>query len=341
MYVNGECPALASVYLSALIGRKANYFKGITMVFRWFRFYILSVALSLFMASNVDANTSLPKETLVIGSISTKPSKAFKRLNSLSLYLKVRLSEHGIRQVKIKVARDVKQMQAYIDAGEVDIFSETMLTAVKIKNIDIDLLRWKKGVDRYQTLLITHMDSDIQTINDLVGKSIALEDEGSTSGYFIPMLAITKFTDQIIKKDNVQQENIANKVNYIFSTRAYATSIDNLAIWAHRSIVDAAAISNIDWNNKRKFPEKIKRDLRIFDQSVEIPRSLTMYRSTLDAGLKRAITLALLDAHNDVQGKIALKEFAKTKKFTLLNDQEKKSIDDSRDGYYQRIKRVE
>jgi phosphonate transport system substrate-binding protein len=251
------------------------------------------------------------------------------------------LSEFGISRVKIKVAKNLEQMQAYINNGEVDILSETLLTAVALNNVDVEMLRWKKGVDRYKTLLITHVDSSIYSIKDLIGNAIALEDEGSTSGYFIPMLEMATVTKKIVKKDNVQQTNHPAKINYIFSTKAYATSIDNLTIWVHRSIVDAAAVSNVDWDNEKKFPAKIKQDLRVFHRTADFPRSLTMYRSNLNEKLKQAITEALLDADDDIQGKNALENFVHTKKFTLLTEEEKKSIAYMRENYKQRIILVE
>jgi len=311
------------------------------MVYRYFRFFIICLCLSVFSASSNSNKTLSAQDTLVIGSISTKPSKSFKRLNLLAAYLKMRLSKVGISSVKIKVAKNIDQMQAYINSGEVDILSETMLTAVKLKNVDVDMLRWKKGVDRYQTLLITHIDSDIYSINDLIGRSIALEDEGSTSGYLIPMLEMAAVTKELVEKDNVQQTNNAAKINYIFSTKAYATSIDNLTIWVHRSIVDSAAVSNLDWDNEKKFTAELKQDLRVFHRSADVPRSLTMYRSDLNEKFKHEITQALLDADNDIQGKSALKQFAHTKKFTLLTEEEKKNIADMRDSYNQRVMLVE
>jgi phosphonate transport system substrate-binding protein len=311
------------------------------MTCNWFR--IVGFILFIY-AVNVSSNAStlaIGQDTLVLGSISTKPSKSFKQLIPLSYYLQAQLSDAGISSVKIKVAKNVEQMQAYINAGEVDVLSETMLTAVKLENIDIELLRWKKGVAQYRTLLITQKDSDIYAINDLVGKSIALEDSGSTSGYLIPMLEMTKFTDQIIEKDNIQQTNIPSKINYIFSSKAYSTTQDNLTIWTHRSIVDAVAISDLDWADKGKFPEHLKRDLRVFHRSDPIPRSLIFYRSSLDSNLKLALTEAFKNAHNDTKGKEALQIFAETKKVTLITTQERKNIDNAREGYNQRVRSVE
>lgn len=311
------------------------------MTCNWLR--IVSIILAMF-AVNISSNAStlnVGQDTLVLGSISTKPSKSFKQLIPLSKYLQIQLSNAGISNVKIKVAKNIEQMQAYINAGEVDVLSETMLTAVKLENIDIELLRWKKGVAQYRTLLVTQKDSDINAINDLVGKSIALEDSGSTSGYLIPMLEMTKFTDQIIEKDNIQQDNIPGKINYIFSSKAYATTQDNLTIWTHRSIVDAVAISDLDWADKEKFPEHLKRDLRVFHRSEQIPRSLIFYRSSLDSSLKLALTEAFINAHNDAKSKEALQIFAKTKKMTLLTAQERKNIENAREGYNQRVRTVE
>jgi phosphonate transport system substrate-binding protein len=317
------------------------FYEGGHMMYSWFRIIFIILSVLVISVSSTASTLIVPQETLVIGSISTKPSKSFKRLTLLSQYLQEKLAKDGIKQVKIKVAQDIEQMQAFINAGEIDLFSETMFTAIKLENIDIDLLRWKKGVAQYQTLFITQKSSDIYSINDLIGKSIALEDPGSTSGYLIPMLEMTIITDKVSKKETIQDDNASKSINYIFSTEAYSSSIDNLTMWTHRGIVDAAAISDIDWADKRRFPEKLKKDLRVFSRSDKIPRSLVMSRSTLDKELKQALIQALLEASNNKNGQQALEKFTKTKKFTLLTALEKQNIENTREVYNQKIRLVE
>jgi phosphonate transport system substrate-binding protein len=74
-----------------------------------------------------------------------------------------------------------------LEYGQVDMVlsgpSEYILS--KIANPDIALVG---GLERenYYTVFITHADSGIETLDDMVGKTVAMKDSGSTSGHIGP-----------------------------------------------------------------------------------------------------------------------------------------------------------
>lgn len=260
-----------------------------------------------------------PKKTFVLGAISNKPLKSFERLKPLSLYLEKELKVIGIEKVKIKIVKTRQEMQNFLDEKKIDMFSETLLTAIQLNNVDYDILRWKKGVPNYKTLIITQANTPIYQLEDLIGKTIALEDKQSTSSYLIPMLTLLDKGLPPHKKKNLRAKNTEKKVNYVFANQPYSATKQNLSIWSEQRLVDAAAIADNDWHNEKKFPTQLKQQLRIIYQSEPIPRSLMIVRNSLPKKTKQSLYKILTTAHNTSDSELALQAFQKTKKFTLLN----------------------
>lgn len=273
------------------------------------------------------ANTELNGNTLTLGAITSNPKKYFDRLHPLSQYLESKLDGSGIEQVSILLAPDLPTMQTYLNNGQVDVISESILTAIKLDNVDMSLLRWKSGMREYRPLLISHKDSGIESIHDLVGESIAFEDPKSTSAYLIPMLYFTEHGFDMLEKENIHQGNLPGHINYLFATEAYSTSEQNLAIWSSRQLVGVAAIANKDWVNIKKFPKHIRDDLHIIHEFEPIPRALTLLRSDLDSDVKQRLTQILIEAKDDPASFEALRAFKKTSQFSLLSTQERQMIE--------------
>lgn len=88
--------------------------------------------------------------------------------------------------------------------------------------------RGKEGADFYYSLMVVRKDSDIESLAELKGRSIAFTDPKSTSGFFLPVIGL--------KKAGVELADL-REIHYV--TR-HANSL--LAVY-HRH-VDAAAISS-------------------------------------------------------------------------------------------------
>ncbi|WP_394244268.1 phosphate/phosphite/phosphonate ABC transporter substrate-binding protein [Vibrio astriarenae] len=280
-----------------------------------------------------NADTSQPSiddarsKQLVLGAITDNPTKYFRRLHPLSVYLKTQLAPHGIENVSILLAPDLATMQTYIDEGKIDIFSESIFSGIQLEGVDIELLRWKGGLNSYRPMLISHKSNDIDTIGDLVGKTVAFEDAKSTSAYLVPMLYLLEHGYSVQQKTDIHQESSPAYINYLFAAQAYTTSEQNLAIWSSRQLVDVAAIANKDWASEKKFPLHIRQELKVIHEFDPIPRAITVFRSDMPKELKNLVLDILVDAHEDSRSFEAMRSYQKTSRFSRLTNQELATIE--------------
>ena len=106
---------------------------------------------------------------------------------------------------------------------------------------------WKKGVAEYHTVIIARGDDEIESLEDLRGRNFAFEDAGSTSGYFLPRVALEAAGLSLEKLDDPRGTPAGDAVGYSF-----ANGEINVVAWVNRGLADAGAISNLDWENPKK-----------------------------------------------------------------------------------------
>lgn len=119
-----------------------------------------------------------------------------KDIQKFSLLAKY-LEENNTQNLKF----DIKFTNSHDDAinkinnSEVDIFIDSLSPTLNIKkqtSLRIVSKNWKEGREGYRTIIYTKKDSKINSIEQLNGKKIALEDKYSTSGFYIPKKVIEK-----------------------------------------------------------------------------------------------------------------------------------------------------
>ena len=258
------------------------------------------------------------RNTIVIGRVSTNPKKHFKHLKPVADYLAANLHDFGIDEGKVLFAKDNQQMIRYIKQGKVDLITETVFSAVEFRNktgADIALRRWKKGVAEYSSLIFARKDSGITSLEGLVGKTIAFQDAGSSSSFFIPASILIQNGFPLIQLDHPRETPPAHAIGYVFANKEI-----NISAWVNKGIVDAGAFSNLDWNNEEDMPDSFRAANNIIYQSIAFPRGVELFRPDIDPALKQQIIQILLTAHETEEGQRALKAYQKTKKFDELSD---------------------
>ena len=142
----------------------------------------------------------------------------------------------------------------------------------------------KDSGPNYQSLIITHKDSKIRSIEGLEGHSFAFVDSGSTSGFVLPYA--------LFKSRNIDYKQFLS--GYYFAGSHEQVPLD---IQEHK--VDAGAISSIQFDtfiNKGK----IKRDdFVVFWKSNDIPGPPFVARSGLDKEIQTNFVDAMVNIHND------------------------------------------
>lgn len=244
--------------------------------------------------------------TIVVSSVHKDAKKHFPRAEALAKYLAAQLRDLGIERGAAVVAMDLPEMIGLLDAGCVDLVSETVFAAIHLSrqsDADFLLLEWKKGVAEYRSVFVTQIGNDIESIADLRGRRIAFEDRGSTSGFLLP-LAILRQAGLNPREVSPRTPPVDGAVTYSFADEEI-----NIAAWVVQGIADAGAISNQDWEDILRTPGPLKDQLRIFHSSEPVPRSIILARGGLDAQIKARVRRLLLSMLGDPAGKAVLEVY--------------------------------
>jgi len=275
-------------------------------------FFSLTVSLPAW--SQMDEPTH--RSTLVIGKVSNNPKKHYAYFKPIADYVVSKMSDLGIREAEVLFAKNDEEMIRYLTAGRIDWVSESVFSALKYQEeADAELLlrKWKKGVPDYHTVFIVRKDSGITKLSDLIGKKLALEDAGSTTAFFLPMVELLQHqltpAAMLSPRENVK----STAVGYAFARQEI-----NLATWVHKGVTHAGAYSNLDWDKDDHTPEAFKQDLHIIHRTKAVPRAIELVNKSMDSKRKLRLKEILLAMHKDPKGKAVLKQYQKTSKFDEL-----------------------
>jgi len=220
---------------------------------------------------------------------------------------------HSI-QGRILVANSLDEMITLIQERQVDLFLDSPFPVIAIREQTGSvpfMLRWKKGVKEYNSVIFTHKDSGINSLEDLKGKMMAFEEEFSTSGYFLPKATLMASNLKLVEKLKRSARVPAKKVGYLFSRDDETTMY-----WVLKKQVSAGAL------NKNGFTELAKKrlsDLRILKETMNVPRQLVIHRKNLSPDLVQEIATILGNMDKNKQGRSVLRAFSKTTKFEAFN----------------------
>jgi phosphonate transport system substrate-binding protein len=271
---------------------------------------------------------------LVLGRISDDPKAHYEQLKPLLDYVVPRMADVGITEGRILMARDLQQMTSYLRRGRVDWVTETSANAMRLEDragARPLLLTERNGVSDYRTLIFVRRDSGIDSLDDLHGRSVAFQNTSSTSAYVVPAMQLLQhgLAPQILLSPMDRPDD--RSVGYVF-----AGSELNIATWVHKRLVDAGAMSNLDWDDPQRTPASYRRDFRIIDQSRAYPRALEMVRGDLDGRIQARLREVLAEAGKDPDAREALLQFFRTTRFLPIDPATDAALRDLRDG----VKRV-
>ncbi len=267
---------------------------------------------------------------LVLGRISDDPKAHYEQLKPLLDYVVPRMADVGITEGRILMARDLQQMGSYMRRGRVDWVTETSANAMRLQDRDGAeplLLTERNGAGSYRTVVFARRDSGIDGLEDLLGRAIAFQDTASTSAYVVPAMMLLRHDLPLRVLLSPMDRPDPRSVGYLF-----ARSELNIATWVHKRLVDAGAISNLDWDNPARIPPSYRGDFRIIAESPPFPRALEMVRGDLDPRIRDRLREVLLEAGNDPDAREALLQFFGTTRFLPLDDETRESLGQLRQG---------
>ena len=291
--------------------------------------YVFFLLLSLPLMTLAAPPSASKADEFVVGAISGDARKHIEFTQRLADYLAENLDSYHPSQGRVVVSKDAPTMGKMLKAGQVDLVSETLFTALELQEkygAEILLKRWKKGVESYSSVIFVRQDFDFQSLDDLRGKVIAFEDRFSTSGFFIPAGVLLKKGYKLIELDSPNAPVPHDGIGYVFVKELVTRGNEiSIASWVSRGIVHAGAFSDVNWNDTEDMPDELRKELVIIYQSQDFPRSLQLTRTDLEPQIKLIVKRLLLKANQTAKGKKALKKYQKTTKFQELDgkDQEK------------------
>lgn len=294
---------------------------------RRLRQFLAAMALSLALC--VPATAAEPG-VLVLGRISDDPASHYDQLKQLLDYVVPRMSGVGIREGRILMARDSRQMESYLRRGRVDWVTETSGSAMALQTragARPLLLTERDGVGSYHTVFIAHRDSGIDGLDDLRGRSIAFQNPTSTSAYFVPAMTLIGHGLDMEILLSPTDRPAEGSVGYLF-----ARSELNISTWVHKGLVDAGAFSNLDWDSVQRMPESYRRDLVVFHATDVFPRGLEMVRGDLEPAIAERLREVLAEAANDPAASEALQRFFGTTRFLPIDAGTARSLERLRAG---------
>jgi len=296
-------------------------------MFRRLRQLLVAMAALLVLCSPVAASEP---GVLVLGRISDDPAAHYDQLKPLLDYVVPRMHDVGIREGRVLMARDARQMESYMRRGRVDWVTETSASAMALEaraGARPLLLTERSGVGNYHTVFIARRDSGIDSLADLRGRSIAFQNPSSTSAYFMPsMVLIAQGLPMEILLSPFDRPG-EGSVGYLF-----ARSELNISTWVHKGLVDAGAFSNLDWESMQHMPESYREDLVAFHVTSDYPRALEMVRGDISPVVAERLREVLADAANDPAASEALQRFFGTTRFLPIDAGTRQSLDVLRAG---------
>ncbi len=268
------------------------------------------------------------ERTIVVGKITDNPRKHHERIHKFANELASRLADFGIFNGDVFIARNFADMVAAFKKGQVDLLSETAFSAIELNEsagAEFFLHEWKLGIAFYKTLFFSRADSGINSLADLVGKKIAFEDPGSTSGFLIPNSILKRSGIRTIMLESPQDDSAKDSVGYVFSRGEL-----NMISWVARGVVSAGAFSDRDCIEIESSPEHIRNMLKVFHSSRPIVRSIMMARKDIRSDVKTALRAVMTNLHGDKPGRQALKTYYKVLKYSPFGNEARESLDETR-----------
>jgi phosphonate transport system substrate-binding protein len=273
---------------------------------------ILLAAMTLMHAVAVRAES-----VLTLGRISDDPKSHYVQLKPLLDYLVPRMGDVGIREGRILMARDLRQMSNHLRHGRVDWITETPGMALQLEAIAgarLLLLTERGGVREYRSCIIARRDSGIRALPDLAGRTIAFEHPASTSAYLVPAVELLMGDLSLEPMTALGDIPTSDAVGYLF-----ARSEANIAIWVDKGLIASGVVSNLGWQNPRSIPEAMQSRLAIIHESEPFPRGLELIRQGLDPHVGERLRQLLIDASSDPQAVDALRAFFNTTAFLPID----------------------
>lgn len=146
----------------------------------------------------------------------------------------------------------------------------------------------------YHGLIFVRKDSGIKSIREMKGRRFAFVDKATTAGYLLPLAYFRKHG--------------VNYKSYLRESYFTGTHEDAFYDVLNRK-ADIGAAKNTVFERLINNDIRIQKELTILERSPDVPENGLAVRKDLDHSVQNQLKTALLNMHNDPQGKAILKAF--------------------------------
>lgn len=215
------------------------------------------------------------------------PKETVRSYGALFSYLERQVG----RPIELVQRRTYEETYDLLRSGALDLAMVCTYVYVLGKaEIGLELLAAPEvdGRAEYRSLIITRAESEIRRFADLAGKRFAFTDPLSTSGRIYPLSVL---------------KSLGQEPGNFFSSTTYTYSHDNSIKAVVQGVVDAAAVDSLVYEHWLRLNPDQAGELRVIDQSPTLPSPPFVASARLDPELREAFQDALLNMHQDPEGR--------------------------------------
>jgi len=236
----------------------------------------LFLAQTLLFLTSCATEQPPPEGKLVIGLVSYGEGvRSIEKFTNFKNYLESQIK----RVIEVEPAyNEVKALEQIKRKAWSLVFAPPGLAATAIAKEKYLPLFSMEGVNNLRSVIVVPRDSPIQKLSDLAGKTIALGQEGSATGYYLPVYNLYGITLAEVK---------------------FAPTPKTVLEWIEKGEVAAGTLSKAEFDRYRSdFSQSRFRIL--YTDPHNIPPGVVLIGSTVERNLQEQIRLAMKTASSDI-----------------------------------------
>lgn len=274
-------------------------------------FFLYVIAVSLIFAAAAPGPARAAGKDLrfaITGAVASDPS--FENYRELTSYV---ASKIGRRAVFIS-GLSYSQVDSLFLDGKVDVgflcncHYARRSAAVKFEPIAAPVIEGY-GKPKFRIYVIVRKDSDINSLDDLRGKSVDFADPLSTTSVYAAYLLLKKH----------------ETIKSFFGKAIYSGSHDMTIQLVASGLVDAGFIDGHIWDYHEKAQAQYSSRTRVIYKSGEFTIPPVVVSGAMDGKLRRQLTKAFLDMNKDPKGREILRKL-RIEKFVKIRDRDYRDV---------------
>ena len=232
-----------------------------------------------------------------------------------------------VEQLSKELGREVEAVMATDYTGLVEAFRNGSLDAAFLTPASYVMaeqeagvkviLRTQRGeIPFYYSVIFARKDSNIKTLQDLKGKSVAFGDNLSTAGYIFPL--------KMFKSAGIDPQTDFENVLFSGGHDATVLAVYNKKVTAGATYANDKAGEDAAWKHILK-PEQIK-EIEVIQVSEPIPSDNICVSKTLPEDTVKKIQNFFLQMHTTEEGKKRLYDIYRIERFVTASDADYEGI---------------